>query len=277
MADRRLATIGGHPEGIAATLRTDRWWIEPAITVVALGLFSVYATWAALQASHYYVQPYLSPFYSPVLFTDLSAAGSAPEWHSAFGEWPDWWPDFLPASPAFLILMFPGAFRLTCYYYRKAYYRSFTGSPPACSVVPLAKAARPYRGETAWLLFQNLHRYALYVALAFLPILGADALAAYVVDGELGIGVGSVVLTINVVLLGGYTLGCHSFRHLIGGHRDCVSCELSPARRRVWKFSTWLNMRHARFAWFSLFWVGFSDFYVRMVSLGMIHDFNTWN
>lgn len=276
MSDSRLVTVGGHPEGIAATVRRDRWWIEPAMTFGVLGLFVVYATWAAFQGSHYYHQPYLSPFYSPVLFTDLSAPGAAPEWHSAFGVWPAWWPGFLPASPAFFILMFPGAFRMTCYYYRKAYYRAFTGSPPACAVVPTAKGLRSYRGETAWLVFQNLHRYALYVALAFLPILGADAVAAYVVEGRLGIGVGSVVLTVNFVLLGAYTLGCHSFRHLIGGHRDCASCELSRPRRGVWRLSTWLNGRHGRFAWLSLVWVASSDVYVRLVSMGVIHDLNTW-
>jgi hypothetical protein len=40
--------------------------------------------------------------------------------------------------------------------------------------------------------------------------------------------------------------------------------------------STWLNVRHARFAWLSLFWVAFSDIYVRLVSMGLITDFNTW-
>ena len=275
MATPQLAD-GGHPEGIAAARRHDRWWVEPAITVAVLGLFSVYATWAALQAQHYYVHPYLSPFYSPVLFTDLSAPGAAPAWHAAFGTWPEWWPDFLPASPAFFILMFPGLFRFTCYYYRKAYYRSFTGSPPACAVVPIAKGARKYRGETGLLVVQNLHRYALYGALLFLPILAADAVALFVRDGQIGVGVGSLVLTINVCLLGGYTLGCHSFRHLIAGHDDCMSCGRETTRFRLWKLSSWLNFRHARFAWFSLFWVGFSDAYVRLVSMGYIKDFNTW-
>jgi hypothetical protein len=277
MESTRTLAEGGHPEGFAATARRDRWWVEPALYVGALAAFVVYANWAAFQAAHYYHHPYLSPFYSPVLFTDTSAPGSAPLWHAAFGAWPSWWPAFLPPSPAFLILIFPGTFRLTCYYYRKAYYRSFTGSPPACSVVPLARGRREYRGETAWLLFQNLHRYALYFALLFLPILGADAIAAFVKNGEVGIGVGSVVLTVNVILLTGYTLGCHSFRHLVGGRIDCLSCGERTARYRWWRISTWLNVFHARFAWLSLFWVGFSDVYVRLVSMGVIRDWNTWN
>ena len=35
-------------------------------------------------------------------------------------------------NPALLVLPFPLTFRLTCYYYRKAYYRAFFWSPPAC-------------------------------------------------------------------------------------------------------------------------------------------------
>ncbi len=144
MATSQLASIGGHPEGFGATVRPDRWWVGPALTVAVLGGFGIYATWAAFQAEHYYASPYLSPFYSPVLFTETSAAGSAPAWHALFGAWPSWWPRFLPASPAFLILLFPGAFRFTCYYYRKAYYRAFAGSPPACAVVPMGKGSREY-------------------------------------------------------------------------------------------------------------------------------------
>jgi hypothetical protein len=272
-----LVRLGGHPERAASTVRTDRWWIAPAITIAVLGGFVVYATWAALQGNHYFHHPYLSPFYSPVLWTVSSVPGSAPPWHAVFGELPGWWPGFLPYSPALFILVFPGAFRFTCYYYRKAYYRAFGGSPLGCAVVPLGKDVRPYRGETAWLLFQNLHRYALYFALLYLPILGADAVAAYVRDGQVGIGVGSVVLTINVLLLGGYTLGCHSFRHLVGGRIDCLSCGKATVRLRWWRFSSLLNVRHGLFAWISLFWVAFSDLYVRLVSMGVIRDLNTWS
>jgi hypothetical protein len=212
-----------------------------------------------------------------VLWTDPTVAGAAPSWHAALGALPDWWPRSVPYSPAFLILAFPGAFRFTCYYYRKAYYRSFTGSPPACAVTPIVPDGKTYRGETAWLLFQNLHRYALYFALLYLPILGADAVAAFVRNGEIGVGVGSLVLTANVILLSGYTLGCHSFRHLVGGRIDCLSCGRQTARFRWWRMSSWLNERHAPFAWMSLFGVALTDAYVRLVSMGVIKDFNTWN
>ncbi|HZM14395.1 MAG TPA: succinate dehydrogenase [Candidatus Krumholzibacteria bacterium] len=277
MATTQLPVLGGHPERFGATVRTDRWWVAPAATVFVLFGFVVYATWAAFQAQHYYAAPYLSPFYSPLLFTNTSAAGSAPVWHALFGEWPTWWPAALPSSPAFLILIFPGLFRFTCYYYRKAYYRSFAASPPACAVVPLGKTSRPYKGETGLLVFQNLHRYALYFALPYVPILFADAIASFLFEGRFGIGVGSLVLTVNACLLAGYTFGCHSFRHLIGGHDDCMSCGRATPRYRFWKFASWFNARHMRFAWFSLFWVAFTDVYVRLVSMGIWHDFNTWH
>jgi hypothetical protein len=276
MATKHLTVIGGHPEGFGTTLRTDRWWLGPAVTLAVLSCFVVYTTWAALQGEHYYAAPYLSPFYSPVFFTNLAADGAAPMWHAWFGEWPAWWPAIIPASPAILILIFPGSFRFTCYYYRKAYYRAFSGSPPACAVGPLAKK-RSYKGETAWLVFQNLHRYAMYFALIFVVILYYDAFLALSRNGEWGMGVGTVVLFINATLIAGYTFGCHSFRHLIGGHDDCMSGGKPSARFSLWKGATSCNERHMQFAWLSLFWVMFTDAYVRLVSMGVIHDLNTWN
>ncbi len=267
--------VGGHPAGRAATVRPDRWWVGPLLTFVGLMAFVVYTTWAAFQGDHYFHGSYLSPLYSPVLFVEPSAAGAAPADHAWFGAWPDWWPDFLPASPAFFILVFPAAFRTTCYYYRKAYYRSFFGTPPGCAVNPVGRST--YRGETFLLLFQNLHRYALYAAVVFIFILTYDALISFFRGGRLGVGVGSVVLVINAVLLAAYTFGCHSLRHLAGGRMDCFSCDgvVSP-RHRVWRGISWLNARHMQFAWLSLFWVGFTDFYIRMVSMGVIPDLSTW-
>ena len=271
-----LPVVGGHPEGFGATVRTDRWWPGPLATLIVLSGFVVYATWAAFQASHYMVGPYLSPFYSPVLFTDTSAPFSAPLDHAWIGAWPEWWPDFLPASPAFLILMFPGIFRFTCYYYRKAYYRSFGGSPPGCAVVPLTKGKKRYRGELGLFIFQNLHRYALLFALIFVPILYYDAFLALKWRGEWGIGVGTIVLFINATLLACYTFGCHSWRHLIGGNTDCMSCGKNTMKYKTWKASTWFNERHMVFAWSSLCWVAFTDLYVRLVAHGVITDYNTW-
>ena len=91
-----------------------------------------------------------------------------------------------------------------------------------------------------------------------------------------GIGVGSVVLFLNATFLGGYTFGCHALRHLVGGGFDCMSCGEETVRYGAWKRVSWLNARHNRFAWMSLVWVGFTDVYVRMVSMGVITDLNTW-
>ena len=261
--------LGGHVEGFGATARTDGWWLLPSATVVGFLTFVVYTTWAALQGVNYHWGPYLSPFYSPLLF------GKDAEYPGWFGGWPSWWPWFVPASPAVLILAFPGSFRFTCYYYRKAYYRSFAGSPPACAVGPLA-GNRPYKGETLFLLFQNLHRYAMYFAVAFVFFLAKDAIESFFYQGRLGIGVGSIILTINAVLIGAYTFGCHSFRHMIGGKTDCMSCGKATLRYGAWKRATWFNERHLEFAWLSLVWVMIADLYVRLLSLGVISDLNTW-
>jgi hypothetical protein len=275
MATTHLPVIGGHSREPASTTRTDTWWAGPAAVFAYISALLVYLTWAALQGQHYFAEPYLSPVYSPVLFTLSSAPGAMPLAHAWLGEWPSWWPGFLPASPALLALAGPGALRFTCYYYRKAYYRSFVGSPPGCAVTPIAR--RGYRGETGLLLFQNLHRYAMYLALFYLPILTYDALISFSRDGVLGVGVGSLVITINTSLLAGYAFGCHSFRHLIGGGDDCMSCGQNTTKLKLWKFSTWFNERHMLLAMVSLFWVAFTDFYVRMVSMGAIHDLNTWD
>lgn len=248
------------------TNRIDNWWVRPLVIFLILSGFIVYATWAALMNAHYAFGPYLSPMYSPELF------GSSP--HAWFGPKPDWYPSFLPFSPAILILWAPAGFRLTCYYYRGAYYKSFWASPPACAV---GKPQKNYRGEAKLpLIIQNVHRYFLYLALVFIIILGYDAWKGFwftdPATGEttFGIGVGSLVLTINVVLLAGYTFGCHSLRHLIGGNLDEMSKK--PIRYKLWKCVTCFNSRHMGWAWPSLIWVSFTDLYVRLCSMGTISD-----
>ena len=150
----------------ARTLRVDRWWVQPLVTGGGLLLFAIYATWRAFENANYFSEPYLSPLYSPCL-TDKCATGSAD-----LGQWVPgggW-----PLSPALIILIFPLGFRVTCYYYRKAYYRSFWVSPPACAV---AEPHKGYSGETRFpLIVQNIHRYFLYVAMLFAILLSWDAI-----------------------------------------------------------------------------------------------------
>src|SRR3954465_9449858 len=195
------------------TTRRDFWWIQPAAVFLALSAFIVYATWAAFHGEHYEFGPYLSPFYSPLLF------GDGP--HAWFGPKPGWWPGSLPFSPALLILPFPGLFRFTCYYYRGAYYKAFWADPPNCAV---GEPRKSYLGENSFpLIVQNVHRYFLYVAVVFLFLLAHDvwkamwfpshALGASSGDLEFGIGLGTIVLAANVVFLTCYTLGCHAMRH----------------------------------------------------------------
>jgi hypothetical protein len=237
--------------GFGSTLRRDAWWWELVPPALVLSVFGVYATWRAFEGAHYAWGPYLSPFYSPLI---------DPEHR--------WW----PFSPALLILGAPLGFRVTCYYYRKAYYRAFFLDPPACAVGE--RGAHRYRGETAFpFILQHLHRYFLYLALVFLVILWYDALRAFWFDGGFGIGVGSLVLLANIVLLTLYTFSCHSLRHIVGGNVDCFSCAaFGKQRYQTWRGVSALNERHMLFAWLSLVSVGLADLYVRLVASGTMQD-----
>jgi hypothetical protein len=236
--------------GFGETARRDRWWVSPLVTFTVLGSFVVYTTWASLQGDHYAYGNYLSPFYSPLI---------------KLGFW--------PFSPAILIAGFPLLFRATCYYYRKAYYRSFFWDPPACAIGEVGSAASKagYRGERRFPFYLlNFHRFFLYAALIVVAFLWVDAIRAFIFDGRFGVAVGSLVLGINVVLLTAYTFSCHSLRHLVGGGVDCFSC--SRARYSVWKTLSRINPNHGMFAWFSLFSVVAADLYVRLLSAGVITD-----
>lgn len=236
---------------LGSTLRRDAWWIEIIPIIVLMGGFSVYATLRAFEGKFYSWGPYLSPFYSPLI---------DPDHH--------WW----KFSPALLILAGPLGFRATCYYYRKALYRAFLLDPPACAVGE--SAGHKYRGETAFpFILQNVHRYFFYLAVLFIAFLWHDAFLSYSFDGHFGVGVGTLVLTLNVLLLSLYTFSCHSLRHIAGGKLDCFSCAtFGRSRFEAWRVSTFLNERHMLFAWCSLVSVGFADFYVRMVASGAIRD-----
>jgi hypothetical protein len=257
-----------------ATSRTDAWYLQPAVVFAGLMAFVIYSTWAALVGANYLYTgngaDYLSPFYSPLLF---DAPGQAPSTHAIFGAWPGWWPSFIPATPALLILWAPGGFRFTCYYYRGAYYKAFWGAPPTCSVGGPHKGR--YTGERKFpLVMQNAHRYFLYLAIAFLFVLAYDAWKAmwfHAEDGtkQFGIGLGTLVMIVNPILLGGYTLGCHSLRHLLGGRKNCVG---TSAMATPYKCVSCLNRGHMRWAWASLFWVGFTDFYIRACAMGWFSD-----
>ncbi len=252
------------------TQRQDNWWVEPLVVFGMLSGFIIYATWAAFQNAHFEHKNYLSPFYSPVLWGNSH--------HAWFGSDRPWfWPGWLVFSPALLILPFPAGFRMTCYYYRGAYYKAFWADPPSCSV---GEPRNNYLGERYLpLVLQNVHRYFLYFALLFMCFLSYDAFCGFFFDDDgdgkytnIGIGVGTIVLCINVVLLGGYTLGCHSLRHIVGGWMNRFSN--APKRAACYNCVSCLNRKHMVWAWCSLVWVAFSDIYVRLCSMGILTDFH---
>jgi hypothetical protein len=262
-------------DGFASTQRVDRWWATPAATALGLIIFFGYLTFRAFNATYVWHDPYISPTVAPPLFTPASGyPGAVPVDHAWFGAFPGWWPAFIPQSPAFFFPALAIAFRATCYYYRGAYYKAMAMTPPACSV---RGVGIPYRGESSLLIFQNLHRYTLYGALFLLVCLWWEGFAAFFRDGRFGVGMGTIVMLTNAALLTGYTFGCHSWRHLIGGRRDCFTCDGAVTQGyRWWKSATWCNERHMAFAWFSLVWVAFTDAYIYLVSSGTIRDLNTW-
>jgi len=252
--------------GFGTTSRRDQWWAGPLGVFLGLSAFIVYATWAAFQGEHYHFGPYLSPFYAPELW------GDSP--HAWFGPKPAWWPGLLPFSPALLILPFPGGFRFTCYYYRGAYYKAFWADPPSCAV---GEPRKSYLGENSFpLILQNVHRFFMWVAIIFIALLAYDVWKAFWFTNpatgatEFGIGVGTIVLGVNVVLLASYTWGCHVLRHVVGGRLDEMS--KSPVCDMAYSCVTSLNVRHQLFAWCSLFSVMFGDVYVRLCSMGIWTD-----
>jgi hypothetical protein len=255
------------PRGYGETERQDAWWIEPILVFVVFSSFLGYGTWAAMQNANFEFGPYLSPFYSPLVFGTSH--------HAWFGPRPEWLPVAL-FYPALMILPIPGLFRFTCYYYRGAYYKAFWQDPVSCTI------GEP-RGTSYWgerwfpLVLQNVHRYFAYLAVLFIVILSYDVWLATkwpnpnTGEMEFGIGVGTVVKLVNVVLIASYTLCCHTLRHLFGGRRDEVS--KAPISEACYRCSSALNGRHMMFAWLSLFSVGLTDAYIRLCSLGVIWDF----
>jgi hypothetical protein len=245
----------------ATTMRRDRWWLSPLTTFVVFFAFVIYATFRAFYGKDYYSEPYLSPFYSPCL-------GDCVEGASDFGQPFSWF----PLSAALIVLIFPLGFRMTCYYYRKAYYRSFWLSPPACAV---AEPHGAYSGESRFpLLIQNVHRWFWYAAVVVALILSYDVLLAFrPAEGEpdgIHMGLGTVLMAVNVALIWLYTVSCHSCRHITGGRLRHFSEH--PIRYRAWTLVSRLNTRHAQFAWYSLFSVALVDLYIWMLAAGVFED-----
>jgi hypothetical protein len=248
---------GTAPFGFGATRRLDRWWVAPGVqgtlfTVCAVYLFVSGILLTPIANTPYEVDGYLSPLFSPLIR-------------------PDWLPTWI--SPGLFILWVPLGFRATCYYYRKAYYRFYFADPPGCAVGEPVMHHR-YALEAAFpFILQNLHRLFLYLAFIPLSFLWLDVVLAVTRDGGLRLGLGGAILAVNAFLLTGYSLSCHSLRHIVGGRLDCFSCSRrAKVRHNLWQGLTSLNLRHMAWAWASLISVTLADVYVRLLALHAIAD-----
>ena len=274
--------------GFGKTDRTDDWWKGPTAMAAYLGFMIVYSAWRGMMEADFWIfeefgrsaghqtmwieskgSHVLSPLFSPLVIPGGDGLGSMVPLELAW------------MSPAMFILIFPIGFRATCYYYRKAYYRAFMQQPTGCSV---SKPWNEYSGETGLLLVQNLHRYFMYVALIYLPILSYDIwLSVNFHDAanvhSYGVSIGSLMLLVNLIFLTGYTFGCHAFRHVVGGGaNEWTTNPMGRLKYRMWRFSTLFNENHRDWALYSLFWVMLADFYIYACTDPMfgLTDFILW-
>jgi hypothetical protein len=250
------------------TLRTDRWWRSPLIQATALTVLLGYVIVRLFMRQWYWVDEYnyLTPLYSPCI-SESCTPGSA-HFGTIFGNLPVWIPLPIVVFPILL------GFRATCYYYRKAVYRSILQSPTACAV---QEPARYYRGESRFpFIVMNSHRYFFYLASLLLLVNTYDAVLSFFPrDAAFGFGLGSIILVVNVALLWGYTLSCHACRHIVGGKLKHFSRH--PLRYKMWNGVSKLNARHMQFAWASLVSVTLTDVYIMAVSAGWISDLRILN
>ncbi len=239
------------------TERRDLWWFEPAAVVIGFTAFVIYAAWAGTTTAGYYYDPYLSPFFSPCIASNCE--------YVTFGTpWITGW----TLAPAIFIVGFPLLFRATCYFFRRTYYRSYFLAPPSCAV---PDARHTYSGETKLpFILQNIHRYTWYLAVVIFFILAYDAILSYRFPTGWGIGLGSLIMTAEAVLIGLYTFSCHSCRALCGGWLD--SFHGRPFWYRLWMTVSRLNVRHGTFFWVSLAFVVITDVYIRLLAAGVISD-----
>jgi hypothetical protein len=250
------------------TLRKDPWWRAPRITATLLTIWVAYAT-VRVFTGHWYFVPkyhYLTPFYSPCVSGEC-AAGSA-----SLGTWFGRVPPIVPYAA--VSLPFVLGFRLTCYYYRRAYYRAFWRAPAACAV---REPHASYTGETRFpLILQNLHRYFFFAVLLISVLNTYDVVQAFRgPNGSFGFGLGSIIMLVNVVMLWAYSLSCHSCRHITGGRLKNFSKH--PVRYRMWTRISWLNARHMQLAWITLATLMATDLYILLVASKAISDLRFFN
>lgn len=250
-----------------AWLRRDNWRRAPLLTVIGLLAWMAYVTVRIMTQEHYWVEDfhYLTPFFSPCV-TESCHANAA-----LFGRFLPEFPPLIPFAIFTLPLLF--LFRFTCYYYRKAYWRSFANRPRGCAI---PDKSTPYKGESKWpMIINNSHRYFFYVAVIISCINTYDAILAFHSPGGFGIGLGTIIIWLNVILLWAYTLSCHSCRHILLGRINHFSRH--PARYQFWQVVSKLNTHHMQLAWTTLGTLMLTDAYIALVSAGTITDLRILN
>ena len=250
------------------TLRTDQWWLAPLRIGAILGFFVVYATIRIFMNKYYWVDAYhyLTPLYSPCV------TSSCVEGSSHLGTWFGDFPRVIPFSIITFVVL--AGFRGTCYYYRKAGYRSLFFAPSACAV---PEPHKKYTGERKFpLIALNLHRYFFYGALVFGLLNVYDGVQAFHgKDGGFGIGLGTLIMVANVLLLWAYTASCHSCRSIMGGRLNHFSRH--PVRYWLWMQISTLNKWHMNLALVTLVSLVVTDAYIGLVAAGHLSDLRIVN
>ena len=179
-------------------------------------------------------------------------------------------------SPTILVVPVVGLFRLTCYAYRKDYYRNIFNHPQSCAAdVRGDSTSRGYSGETTLFAFNNLHRYLLYIGIILLPFFYYDFYVSVTYFGGFVLRFASVLILLNALLLTLWVFSCHAFRHVFaGGNVKCYDCALKPkARKGFFNFQSMLNKRHEDWAFISLVVIVLVDLYLRALAAGWPIDF----
>ncbi len=214
-------------------------------------------------------------FWSFVLLLVMSLG--ALTWFPVIGTFEGYTDPFY--SPTLLVIPLIAAFRLSCYAYRKDYYRHVFKHPQACAAgIREGKngESRGYSGEKGFFALNNYHRYFLYVGLAILPFFYYDfAVSMFYQPGYFIFRLGSILLIVNALLLTLWTISCHAFRHIfVRGQLDCFSCSLGgKTMKKLYDGQSFLNRHHEEFAFISLIIVVGVDLYIRALIAGLPVDF----
>ena len=255
---------GSSPRGGPTSRRAPctRWWVEPAVTFTLLVAWLAYALVGplAITTSGSTTTSRRSP---PCL-----SASCVPE-SATSGRGSESSPPFVPLG--LLVLPFLLEFRLTCYY-RKAYYRSFWLSPSGVR----RRGAAWGTGETRFpLILQNAHRYFFYAAIVVSLINTYDVIRAFHgEDGGFSIGLGTIIMLVNVVLLWALTVS-----YPPAGTWSAAGCGTSPSIRPA--TGCGLRCRSStlamELAWTTLATLLVTDAYIGLVSAGVLTDLRLVN